>query len=114
METTPPVIDSNDKLWVVLCHLSTFLGVALLLPLVVYLVKKDDSEFVRWHAKEALNFHLSLLIYAIVSFLLVLVVIGVFLLIALGITAIVLAIIAAIKASNGERYAYPLTIRFVR
>lgn len=51
-EQPPPTLPgSNDKLLVVLCHLSGFLGVALILPLIVYLVKKDESEFVAFHAK---------------------------------------------------------------
>jgi hypothetical protein len=48
-----------------------------------------------------------------VSAVLVLVLIGVFLMIAIGIAAIVLVVIASVKASNGELYRYPLTIRFI-
>ncbi len=115
MNEQPPTLpDSNDKLFVVLCHLSVFLSVPLILPLIVYLVKKDESEFVAFHAKESLNFHLSILIYSIGCAILVLVVIGAFLLMALGVAVVVLAIIAAIKSATGEHYRYPLTIRFIQ
>lgn len=114
--TPPPVINSkasNDRLLVVLCHLSSFLGVALILPLIVYLVKKDESETVAWHAKEALNFHLSVFIYGIICFFLVVFVIGAFLLIGLVVMTVVLSIVAAIRSADGERYQYPMTIRFL-
>ena len=66
----PPAVaqPSNDRLWSVLCHLSYFFGFALLsflFPMIVYLVMRTDSPFVTHHAKEALNFHLSILVYAL-------------------------------------------------
>jgi uncharacterized Tic20 family protein len=95
-------------------HLSIF-AFSLIGPLVLFLVVKDDQTkpMTRWHAAEALNFHLSLLIYSIVSAILILVIIGIFLLIAIVIAGAVLGIIAAVAASKREAYRYPLTIRFV-
>lgn len=95
-------------------HLSLF-TFGLVGPLIVYLIAKDDpyKPMTRHHAAEALNFHLTLLIAVFASLLLILVIVGLFLLLAIGITATVLAIIAAIAASNREPYRYPLTIRFV-
>ena len=120
MDTTIPLAPApafapsgNDKLWAVVCHLSDFIGAPLLIPLIVYLVMKDDSPFVRRHASEALNFHLSLLLYSVVCIPLVFVLVGVFFLIALGVIALICAIVAAIKAGDGRSYAYPMTIRFV-
>lgn len=115
--TTPPVEPyprQEDVVLPVLAHLSIF-GFGLILPLVLYLISKDDprKQMTRWHAAEALNFHLSLLIYGIVSTVLTLVIIGFVLLLALGIGAVVLAIIAAIAAAERKPYRYPLTIRFV-
>ncbi len=104
----------SDKLLAVLCHVSGFLGVALILPLVVYLVTKSDAGYVRANAREALNAHLSLMIYALVCLPFVLIVVGVPMLIALGLASAIFAIIAAIKASEGGTYIYPLCIRFVR
>jgi len=108
----PP--SQEDTTLAVLVHLSLFV-VSLIGPLVVCLVTKYDPgrAMTRYHAAEALNFHLSLLSYSIVSALLILVVIGLFLLLALAIGSVVLAIVAAVAASRREAYRYPLTIRFV-
>lgn len=103
---------SEDTTWAVLGHLSYFVF-PLIAPLVVYLVKKDSSPFVRQHAAEALNFHITLTIAAIVSAILILVIIGIFLLFAVLIAGTVLAIIAAVAAGKGEPYRYPLTFHFV-
>jgi uncharacterized protein len=112
--TPPPAPRGNEKIWSILSHLSAFFGVGLLLPLVVYLAMKGDSEYVASNAKEALNFHLSLLIYGLCCIpLIFLLGLGVVLLILLGLASLVLAIVAAIKASDGGCYHYPLTLRLV-
>lgn len=110
---TAPSMPGDDKTWAILSHVLTFVG-GFIAPLVIYLIKKDESPYVRHHAAEALNFQLSIMIYAIVSIILVLVLIGILLILAVGIGALVFTIIAAIAASNGEEYRYPLTIRFVK
>ncbi|MEE8457427.1 MAG: DUF4870 domain-containing protein, partial [Acidimicrobiia bacterium] len=66
------------------------------------------------HSREALNFQLSILIYLIISGILVLVLIGILLIAAVVIFQLVMAIIAAVKAANGEMYRYPLTMRMVK
>jgi uncharacterized protein len=108
---------SNDRLWSVLCHLSYFFGFALisfLFPMTVYLVTRSDAPFVTFNAREALNFHLSLLVYALCCVPLCFIIVGIPLLIVIGVAGLVCSIIAAVKASNGICYQYPLTIRFVR
>jgi uncharacterized Tic20 family protein len=82
--------------------------------MIVYLVMRTDSPYTTHHAREALNFHLSLLLYALVCIPLCFILVGIPLLIAIGITGIVCSIVAAIKASNGVYYQYPISIRFVR
>jgi uncharacterized Tic20 family protein len=77
------------------------------------LIKKDQFPFVDDQGKESLNFQISVLIYAFISGILVFVVIGIFLLIALGIFVIVMVIIATIRANEGQKYRYPLTIRII-
>ncbi len=111
---TPPArLSSQDKLWSVLCHLSGFFGVPFLLPLIVYLVMKGDSPFIANQARETLNFHISLIIYSLLCLPLFLIGVGVVLLILLGLAGLILAIVAAIRVSNGEAYRYPLTIRLI-
>jgi hypothetical protein len=123
METPPPLSppppappvrsDSNDKLFIILSHLSLLLGVGLLLPLIVYLVKNNESPNVAAHAKEALNFHITLFIFAIAGFVLAFIVIGFFVLMATGLFGLICSIIAAVKASEGGFYRYPLCIRLI-
>lgn len=105
--------DSTERLLIILCHLSLLFGVGLLLPLVVYLVKSPEVSRTAEHAKEALNFHISVYIYGFVSGLLCFVLIGIPMLIILAIVSIVCAIIASVKASEGQFYRYPFTIRLV-
>lgn len=118
METTlstipPQAHRGNDKIWSILCHLSAIVGVGLILPLVVYLAMKGESEYVAANAKESLNFHLSLLIYGLCCIPLIFVVIGIPLLVLLGIGSLILAIVGAVKASDGGCYRYPLTLRLI-
>ncbi|MCU1588708.1 MAG: tic20-like family protein [Frankiales bacterium] len=104
----------EDTVLSVLVHLSLF-AFQLLGPLVVFLIVKDDptKPMTRHHSLEALNFHISLFLYAIVSLALILVIVGFFMLIALAITSVVLAIIAAVAAGNREPYRYPMTLRLI-
>ena len=114
LESERPMPSGNDKIWSILSHLSALLGVGLVLPLVVYLAMKGDSIYVRDNAREALNFHLSVLIYCLCCIPLVFVVVGLPLLIIIGIAGLVLAIVAAVKASDGGCYHYPLILRLVK
>ncbi|MBP7936953.1 MAG: DUF4870 domain-containing protein [Phycisphaerae bacterium] len=102
-----------------LCHLIALVGLAIPLgniigPLIIWLVKKEQCPFVDDQGKESLNFQMSLLIYALVCVPLCFIVIGFILLPLLGLFWLVMTIIAGIKANNGERYRYPLTIRFLQ
>ncbi|MGB8649456.1 MAG: DUF4870 domain-containing protein [Mycobacteriales bacterium] len=108
----PPPEDTTMS---VLVHLS-FFAFGLIGPLIVYLIARDDPSkpMTRYHAAEALNFHLTFAIAAVVSLVLVLVLIGILLLAVLFVGGTVLAILAAVAASRREAYRYPLTIRFVR
>jgi uncharacterized protein len=118
VSTTPappptPVRDADGKIWAVFAHLSFFLGLPFILPLIIYLVKRDDSSYVAENAREALNFHITVLLASIVSMILFLVIIGVFLFFAVAIASFILSIIAAIRASEGGVYHYPCTLRLI-
>lgn len=109
----------EERNWGMFCHLSALAGFIIPLgniigPLVIWLMKKDESQFVDDQGKESVNFQISFIIYALVAALLVIVVIGIVLLIALGVGMLVLVIVAGIKASNGEKYRYPMSIRFIK
>jgi uncharacterized Tic20 family protein len=90
---------------------------------VLWLAKRESHPMIDAHGKEALNFNLSALIYAISIFAIgfffsfVTLGLGLLLFIPVGVAAVVawlvLVVIAAVKASKGEFYRYPLNIRFV-
>lgn len=103
---------SEEKTMAILSHILCIVA-WFIAPLIIYLVKKD-SEFVQAHAKESLNFQLTMLIAWIVSFILVFVIIGAFLMFLLGIANLVLVIVATIRASENKLYKYPFSIKFVK
>jgi uncharacterized Tic20 family protein len=81
---------------------------------VVWSLKKNDYSFVDDQGKESLNFQITITIASIVAAFTVLLLIGFLLLPAVLLFGFVMTIIGAVKASNGEWYRYPLTIRFVK
>lgn len=112
-------VSQDDRNLGMLCHLIALVGLLIpfgniLGPLVIWLVKKDQSSFVDVEGKEALNFNITVAIAGFVSVLLMTVVIGFALIFIVAIFWIVMAIVAASKASSGEHYRYPLTIRLVQ
>lgn len=114
----PPVPLTPDELtWGGAAHWSALVAAAVALaflgPLVVLLAKGNESAYVRRQAVESLNFQLSILIYGVVSAVLIIVLVGFLLLAAVGIAWLVLTIIGSVRASRGEEYRYPLTIRMV-
>lgn len=119
-------LSAADRTWGGAAHWSAlvaaFIALAFLGPLLVLLVR-SDSPWVRRQAVESLNFQLSIIIYGIVGGVLALVVvfltvgIALLLVVPLALAAaafwLVFTIIGAVRASNGEDYRYPLTIRMV-
>ena len=107
-----PMTPDDERLWAMLSHLS-ILAFSIIAPIIILAAFGKRSQFVSDQAKEALNFHLTVLIAAIVSGILILVIIGIFLLIAVAIGSLVFGIIGAIKAYEGTAYRYPICIRFL-
>jgi uncharacterized Tic20 family protein len=111
---------SETRTWTVLCHASALLGFFvpwaghILAPLIVWLIKRDESAEVNEHGKESLNFQISMLIYSIISGILCLIIVGFALLAILHLLNVVLVIIASIRASEGKLYRYPFTIRLIK
>ena len=106
-----------------LAHLTGVVGLALIGPLLVLLILGPRSRFVRMHAVEALNFHLSLLIAwlvgAAVGLVLAVATAGIALVVLIplavvvGVVSLVWSIMACIDAWHGRPYRYPLSIRMV-
>jgi len=110
---------NEERNWAMFAHLAALSGYVIPLgsiigPLVVWLMKRDESTMVDMHGKQSLNFQISLLLWFLVCIPLAFIIIGIFLAIALGIMGLVCVIINAIKASKGEPTSYPLTINFVK
>ncbi len=129
----PPIAvepSSQERQWAMFAHLSALLGGLLtghlfgigcfLGPLIIWLTKRDTMPFVADQAKQALNFNITLAIVGLALFLLVLLTFGIGLLLAVPLGAIVaigwlvLVIIAAIKASEGVAYRYPISLYLVK
>lgn len=111
-------LSSDERTWGILVHASGFVGLVLPLgniiaPLLIWLVKREDSQFVDENGRNAVNFQISWSIYLFVSLLTIFVLIGLLLapLVALG--WLILVIVASVRASNEEVYEYPLTINFI-
>lgn len=107
------MLSQEDKTMALLSHILAIVG-GFIAPLVIWLIKKDQSLYVSEHAKESLNFQISMMIYFFGAFILMFLIIGAFIMPVLAILNLVFIIIATIKASNGEAYRYPMTIRFVK
>jgi uncharacterized Tic20 family protein len=109
----------EERNWAMLSHLSALIGYFaipfgnVIAPLIIYLMKKDESPFVAEQSMESLNFQISMSIYMLISGVLVLILIGFLLLAAVWVVGVVLTVIASVKAANGEAYRYPLTIRLI-
>ena len=109
--TTPPTAD--EKNLALLSHIGTLFG-GFIVPLIVWLVKKEESAYVARHAKESLNFQISLIIYFVASAILMFIVVGIFLIFALSIFSLIVVVLATVAASQGKDYEYPLCIRFIK
>jgi uncharacterized Tic20 family protein len=116
-----PITLNNDRLWAMLCHLSTFVTwipfANIVIPLVIWMVKRDTSTLIADQGKEVLNFQITMMIfYAIAVFCFITVIlspIAFVLVIVLPLWHLVLTIIGAIKAYDGQHYRYPLNIRLI-
>src|ERR1043165_7628216 len=122
----PTALETSTRAWEVLCHLSAAAGFIvpfgnIIGPLIVWLVKRGESLGVDAHGKESLNFQISWTIYgAILGALtaaLWIIVIGFFFIpvLIIGFVAwVILTVIGSVKASNGQLYRYPLTMRILK
>jgi uncharacterized Tic20 family protein len=110
---------SDVNLWSMFIHLSQFSGyivplAGMVVPVILWQIKKTDSEMIDKHGRIVTNWIISELIYGIVFTLLCFIIIGIPLLLALAVVGIVFPIIGGVKANNGEVWPYPLSIKFFR
>jgi uncharacterized Tic20 family protein len=110
-------VSSDTNFWCMLIHLTQFCGyllplAGLVVPIILWQVKKDQSPVIDRHGRVVMNWILSALIYLGISILLSFVFIGFPMLWILGLLAIVFPIIGGVKANGGELWIYPGSIRF--
>jgi uncharacterized Tic20 family protein len=151
METT------NEKNMAAFTHLSTLTQYCIpfgnyIFPILIWSSKKDESEFIDYHGKQALNFQLSILLYTLllaiiavpifivtvfsniplntiinehhfmhdhlsienISGIVIVAIVAVVVFVGLKVAEFFLIIYASLKAANGEKYKYPLTIPFIK
>lgn len=120
----PPLSASEERTWAMVAHIgvlvAAWFAMGFLCPLVIWLIYRYRSDYVRQHALESLNFQLSLLIYTAVAVILILITFGLGVLIIVpliligAVAALVVIILATVAAAGGNEYRYPLTLRFVK
>lgn len=126
----PLTPSASDRQWAASAHISALLlalftswiaGVAgAFAAFIVWMLVRDRSAFAAGHAREALNFNVSMFIYAVIAVLLVIFTLGIGIIVALpvwivlGLMWLVCSLIAAFKAYDGQVYRYPLTMRLFR
>ena len=110
-ESMPAITPSSDeKTLAILSHILTIVS-SFIAPLIIYLLKKDESPYVRDHAKESLNFQITMFIICAVLFITI---IGILLVWVVQIANLILVIIATIKASENKMYRYPFNFRLIK
>jgi uncharacterized protein len=112
-------LSETERNWAMFCHLTAFAGYVfpfggIIGPLICWLSKRDESDWVNINGKASLNFQLSMLLYFVLCFPLLFILIGIPIYIVLATLEIVCIIIASVKASKGEYYKYPISIPFVQ
>jgi uncharacterized Tic20 family protein len=106
---------SDERVMGILSHILAIVpGIGIFGPLVIWLIKKDESSFVEANAKESLNFQLTMLIAYAVSWILVIVLIGALLFFVIWVVNIVLVIVASVKTSENKIYRYPFNLRLIK
>ena len=104
---------ADEKTFAILSHILTIVS-SFLAPLIIYLLKKDESPYVAEHAKESLNFQITMAILYIISCILIVVLIGLLMIWLLTIANFILVIVATVKASENKVYRYPVNFRLIK
>ncbi|MBB6520521.1 DUF4870 domain-containing protein [Pseudoteredinibacter isoporae] len=115
----PATPSKEERDWAMFCHLSTMAGFfipffSIIGPLIVWLIKRDEMEYVNYHGKEVLNFQITIALAMFVSIILTVILIGVVMIFVVGVFWFVMSIIGGVKASSGEYFEYPFTLRLIK
>lgn len=112
-------LSEPERNWAMFCHLSAFAGFffpfgSIIGPLICWLSRKDESQWVDFNGKSSLNFELSILLYMVLAIPLCFIIIGIPIILVLVTLKVVCIIIASVKSSKGEEFKYPLSIPFIQ
>jgi uncharacterized Tic20 family protein len=115
----PPANIKDEQMWATVAHAGTLAGCIvpfgnIIVPLAIYLIKKEESAFIAEHAKESLNFQISLTIYSIGAWVLTFLLIGFLLFPVLIIFWLVFVIKASLAAHKGDSFRYPYILHLVK
>ena len=116
IETTP---SKDERTWAMLCHFSTYIGFIfpfgnIIVPLIIWLSKREELPLVEDQGREVLNFQISMTIYFIISGILCIILIGIPILIGLIIFDFIITIVAAISANDEKYYRYPINLKLIK
>lgn len=113
--------EKEARNWLVFCHLGGIIPIYflnLIIPTAIWLIKKAESPLIETQGKEAVNFQISLTIYGLVCMVIGFTVIGMPIAIIGGIGLLIVDVVsviqAAIKASNGQDFKYPINLRLIK
>lgn len=106
------MVNHDDRMLAMLIYVISFFT-AFIGPLLIWLLKRDESDFIDHHGREYFNFLIAISVYGVIGFILLFAVVGFFILIAIGVGGFILTIVAAIKAFEGEYYRFPFIFRIL-
>jgi uncharacterized Tic20 family protein len=113
------ILSETERNWAMFCHLSAFAGFffpfgGIIGPLICWLSRRDEYEWVKVNGRNSLNFHLSILLYMILVAPLCIIIIGFPIIGFLFLLKIICIIIGSVKAAKGELFKYPISIPFLQ
>lgn len=111
-----------DRRWAMACHLIALAGflvppiiASIVATLVLWLIKREDSPLIDDQGREALNFQITIFLYAIASVMMIpLLGLGILLLVGVVVFDFIYILVAAVKASEGVAFRYPACIRLIK
>ena len=106
-------ITGDERSIALLTHVLTLI-IWFLPPLLIYILKKHESDYIESHAKTSFNFQITLLFIYIAGALIGLTPIGFSVLIGTFVANFLLVAVGTVKAAEGIYYDYPFTIRFLK
>lgn len=110
-EFSPPT--SDERTMGMFIYLVSFFT-AIIGPLIIWVIKKDESNFINYHGKEYFNFFISYAIYSLIGTVLMFVLVGFVIVPILALMYLIFTLVALLKAYKGEYYRIPLIFRFIK